>query len=74
MVQGRAIVNIADIHAGTLANRFEAFQDLDVLCPVFFALCRYCCRCRSFVAVGGSGVVGLQLAKALRPGFFETGS
>ena len=30
VVQG-ALVGAADVHAGTLAHRFEAFEDLDVL-------------------------------------------
>ncbi len=29
MVEARAVVGVADIHAGPLAHRVEAFQDLD---------------------------------------------
>src|SRR5262245_25842642 len=35
MVQARAIVRVADIHARPLADGIEALQDLDGLCAVF---------------------------------------
>tara|TARA_Y100001934_G_C12294267_1_gene746520 strand:- start:451 stop:573 length:123 start_codon:yes stop_codon:yes gene_type:complete len=35
MVETGAIVGVADIHAGTLADRFKAFEDLDGLSVVF---------------------------------------
>ena len=34
VMQARAVIGIADIHAGPLADRIEAFQDLDRIRPV----------------------------------------
>ena len=38
VVQARAVIGIADIHARPLANRIEALQDLDRLCTIFIGI------------------------------------
>ena len=38
VVQARAVVRVADIHAGTLANGLQAPENLDGFCAVFFGL------------------------------------
>src|SRR5471032_1787323 len=52
VVQAGAVRGVADVHAGTLAHRFQAFQDLDRRCAVFFGLDR---DCRHWILFGDGG-------------------
>jgi hypothetical protein len=38
VVQARAVVGVADVHAGALAHRIEAFEDLDALGAIFILI------------------------------------
>ena len=44
VVEARAVVGVADVHAGPLAHRVEALEDLDALGVVAVRCCGRCCR------------------------------
>ena len=48
MVQARAVIRIANIHARTLSNRVKAFKNFDAICAVI-RLFNFCWVCHGFV-------------------------
>ena len=42
VVEARAVVGVADVHAGALAHRVEALEDLDAVGAVAAVLLGYC--------------------------------
>ena len=38
VVKAGAVIGVADVHAGTLAHRVEALEDLDAVCAIGIAV------------------------------------